>query len=107
MENNKNSLEDLKLLRTFMKGKKITFDTLRKEMEYSKNHVITVFNGKLTLTDKFMRSAIKAIQRILQKDMETFDEVMGRLVWMKNNSQPRIVYPSADGSGFQVFQDYF
>ena len=87
MKKNKNTIEDLKILRTFMKEKKITFAILSKEMEYSKNHVITIFNGGHSLMDKFMSRTVRAIHRLLHKDLEEFYEVMYGLEWIPANCQ--------------------
>lgn len=63
------SLEDLKVLRAFMKSKNITYRELSEEMNYSPAHVIKVFMGASGISKKFMSACLIALQGILQKDL--------------------------------------
>jgi len=76
MKDNKNLVEDLRLLRPFMKEKKISFNDLSKEMEYSTSHVVKVFNGGHPPTAKFRRRVLEAIIAILKKDLYEFYTLM-------------------------------
>lgn len=75
------SMEELNIIRTFMKSKKITFKAVSKEMDYSVSHVINVFRGLYGAHRKFVNSLLKALQRILEKDITEFYELMGEHSW--------------------------
>lgn len=79
MKKTQTPLEYLKILRPFMKEKKITFLALSKEMGYNTSHVVRVFKGGYPPTDKFMGCVITAIQSILHKDLEEFYDL--RMGW--------------------------
>jgi len=81
MEKNDISAEDLKILRRFMKSKNITYKELSKEMNYSAPHVIKVFNGACGISKKFISCLVKALQRILQKDLIEFYKLMKNTSW--------------------------
>jgi len=76
MKDNKILVEDLRLLRPFMKEKKISFDDLSKKMEYSTGHVVKVFNSAHPPTAKFRRKVLEAIIEILKKDLYEFYTLM-------------------------------
>ncbi len=85
MKNDKNPVRDLKIIRNFMKEKKIFLEALSKEMKYSAPHVRKVFSGCLPITQKFMEKVLKALQRILQKDLQDFYKLMRNKRWTTFN----------------------
>lgn len=74
--------QDLQEIREFLKKKKITLKTLSKEMDYSNVQVINVFNGYYTITPKFGRRMIFAIEKILQRDLNEFFDFIGEKRWI-------------------------
>ncbi len=82
MKKPENPLEDLKKLRAFLKSKKISLESLSKEMDYSTSHVVKVFNGGSPIHKKFIRAVLKAIQRLLQKDLKDFYELIRGNSWI-------------------------
>lgn len=81
MEKKKVSAEDLLVLRKFLKEKKITYAYLSKEMNYSTSHVIRVFRGEYAIQRKFMCILLHAVQRILQRDLKKFYEIIRGQEW--------------------------
>jgi len=73
--------EDLEVLRKFLKDKKITYVSLSKEMNYSTSHVIRVFNGEYSVQPKFIALLLQAVQRILQRDLKQFYELIRGQEW--------------------------
>ncbi len=85
MIKNKNTTEELKVIRAFMEKKKITFSSLSRTMDYSIPHVITIFNGEKPPTKKFMRCVLEALQKILQKDLKDFYKLARSREWTTSN----------------------
>jgi hypothetical protein len=67
--------DDLIKIRKFLKSRKIRLKFLSKEMNYSTSHVLTVFNKKNTLSDKFMKAVLIATLNILKRDLRDFSEL--------------------------------
>ncbi len=82
MEKNKDSIEDLKKIRQFMKEKKISLKGLSIQMEYSTWHVIKVFKGRLPSSERFRRTLLHALQTLLQKDLQDFYKLMRGKTWI-------------------------
>jgi len=75
------SEEDLKILRKFLKEKRISLESLSKEMNYSTSHVIKVFRGNYTVQPKFLTLLFGAVQKILERDLDDFKELRRGQKW--------------------------
>ena len=72
-ENKINYSKDLKVVRMFLKKKKITLIALSKEMNYSIRHISRLFNdSQEKIPPRFMNELFNAIEIILKKDLKEF-----------------------------------
>jgi len=84
MRKYENPLEELKVIRKFMKEKKIKYVDLAAEMDYSAPHLISVFNGTQAPTAKLRTRLLKGLHQLLEKDLNEFYSIL---------TQPRAAHP--------------
>lgn len=81
MKKNQVCEQDLKILRKFLKEKRISLERLSKEMNYSTSHVIKVFRGNHRVQTKFLTLLLGAAHKILKNDLEDFKEFSRGHTW--------------------------
>lgn len=78
MRKYENSVDELRVIKRFMREKKITERELSDEMKCSLPHLNSVFNGHYRLTPKLRTALLKSFRKLLEKDLVEFYELLSK-----------------------------